>query len=120
MSHGNARLNVRGRQLLIERVCEQGWAIAHAAKAQGVSRQCAHRCINRFRQEGHDGLRDRSSRPHHCPRQTSVEVEEAIVATRRQERRGQDWIGPELGVPARTVARSYAAMACPTCVSVTR
>jgi transposase InsO family protein len=105
VSHRNARLNLRGRQLLVERVCEQGWAVAHAAKAQGVSRQCAHRWINRFRAEGEDGLRDRSSRPHHCPSQTPVEVEEAIVVMRREERRGQDWIGPELGVPARTVSR---------------
>ena len=105
MSHRNARLTVRGRQLLVERVCDQGWAIAHAAKAQGVSRQCAHRWINRFREEGEAGLRDRSSRPHHRPSQTPVEVEEAIVAMRRDQRRGQDWIGPELGVPARTVAR---------------
>ena len=105
MSHRNARLTVRGRQLLVERVCDQGWAVAHAAKAQGVSRQCAHRWINRFREEGEAGLRDRSSRPHHRPSQTPVEVEEAIVAMRREQRRGQDWIGPELGVPARTVAR---------------
>jgi transposase InsO family protein len=105
VSHRNARLNMRGRQLLVERVCEQGWAVAHAAKAQGVSRQCAHRWINRFRAEGEAGLRDRSSRPHHCPSQTPVEVEEAIVMKRREERRGQDWIGPEIGVPARTVSR---------------
>ena len=105
MSHRNARLNVRGRQLLVERVCEQGWTVAHAAKAQGVSRQCAHRWISRFRAEGEAGLQDRSSRPHHCPAQTPVEVEEAIVVMRREERRGQDWIGPEIGVPARTVSR---------------
>jgi transposase len=105
VSHRNARLNVRGRQLLVERVCKQGWAVAHAAKAQGISRQCAHRWVNRFREEGEAGLHDRSSRPHHCPNQTSVEVEDAIVAKRREERRGQDWIGPELGVPARTVSR---------------
>lgn len=105
MSHRNARLNVRGRQLLIERVCEEDWAVAHAAKAQGVSRQCAHRWINRYRAEGEAGLHDRSSRPHHCPNQTSAEVEEAIVAKRHQERRGQDWLGPEVGVPARTVGR---------------
>ena len=105
MSHRNARLNVRGRQLLVERVCVQGWAVAHAAKAQGVSRQCAHRWVNRFRQEGEAGLLDRSSRPHHSPAQTPVEVEEAIVAKRHAERRGQDWLGPELGVPARTVSR---------------
>ena len=105
MSHRNARLNVHGRLLLIERVCEQGWAVAHAAKAQGVSRQCAHRWVKRFHDEGELGLHDRSSRPHHCPTQTPVEVEETIVAKRREERRGQDWIGPELGVPARTVSR---------------
>lgn len=105
MSHRNARLNVRGRQLLVERVCGQGWAVAHAAKAQGVSRQCAHRWVARFREEGQAGLLDRSSRPHRCPGQTPVEVEEQIVLARRQERRGQDWIGPELGVPARTVSR---------------
>ena len=34
-----------------------------------------------------------------------MEVEERIVAIRREQRRGQDWIGPELGVPARTVSR---------------
>jgi len=28
-----------------------------------------------------------------------------VVAARREHRRGQDWIGPELGVPARTVSR---------------
>jgi transposase InsO family protein len=105
VSHRNARLNVRGRQLLVERVCEQGWAVAHAAKAQGVSRQCAHRWVKRFREEGQAGLLDRSSRPHHCPSQTPVEVEEAIVVMRRDQRRGQDWIGPELGVAPRTVSR---------------
>ena len=105
MPHRNARLNVRGRQLLVERVCVQGWAVAHAAKAQGVSRQCAHRWIKRFRDEGEAGLHERSSRPHHCPSQTSGEAEEAIVVMRRKERRGQDWIGPELGIPARTVSR---------------
>ena len=105
MSHRNARLNFRGRQLLVERICEQGWAVAHAAKAQGVSRKCAHTWVKRFRDEGEAGLHDRSSRPHHCPAQTPVEVEERILVLRQEERRGQDWIGPELGVPPRTVSR---------------
>ncbi|WP_123918902.1 leucine zipper domain-containing protein [Georgenia muralis] len=63
MSHRNARLNVRGRQLLVERACDLGWPVAHAAKAQGISRQYAHRWVTRFRQEGETGLLDRSSRP---------------------------------------------------------
>jgi hypothetical protein len=32
-------------------------------------------------------------------------VEQQVVRLRRAERRGQDWLGPELGVPARTVSR---------------
>ena len=83
----------------IQRVQEPG------SGPQGISRQCAHRWINRFREHGKEALVDRSSRPHHSPRQTPVEVEERIVAIRREQRRGQDWIGPELGVPARTVSR---------------
>jgi transposase InsO family protein len=105
VSHRNARLNVRGRKLLVERVCEQGWKVAHAAKAQGVSRQCASRWVKRYQAEGPAGLEDRSSRPHRCPCRTPVGVQTKIIQLRQSERRGQDWIGPELGVPARTVCR---------------
>jgi transposase InsO family protein len=60
--------------------------------------------VSRFRSEGDAGLFDRSSRPHRCPRRTPSEVEQLVLDVRRQERRGQDWIGPELGLPARTVS----------------
>ncbi|HEY8921753.1 MAG TPA: IS481 family transposase [Candidatus Limnocylindria bacterium] len=104
MAHANARLNVHGRRLLIERVLDDGRPVAHVAKELGVSRQCAHRWINRFRVEGETGLLDRSSRPHRCPRRTSAEVEQLVLQARRRARRGQDWISAEVGVPARTVA----------------
>lgn len=105
MSHANARLNVHGRRLLVDRVRRQGWAVAHAAKAMGISRQCAHRWVARFDAEGEAGLVDRSSAPRYSPRRTAAKVEAAVVAARSEHRRGQDWIGPELGVPARTVSR---------------
>lgn len=105
MSHRNARLTVHGRLLLVKRVREEGWAVAHAAKAMGISRQCAHRWLRRYDEHGADGLRDRSSRPHRSPRATPPAVVERILACRREHRRGQDWIGAELGVPARTVSR---------------
>jgi transposase InsO family protein len=105
MPHRNARLNHHGRLLLVERVCLQGWPVAHAAKAMGISRQCAHRWIRRWRTDGEIGLEDRSSRPHSCPTRTSAAVEARIIAIRHAERRGPDWIGAELGVPARTVSR---------------
>jgi len=99
----NARLNVHGRRLLVERVLGQGRPVAHVAKELGVSRQCAHRWITRFREAGEAGLADRSSRPRRSPRRTPLEVEQRVVQLRRAERRGQDWLGPELGIPARTV-----------------
>jgi transposase InsO family protein len=103
VAHANARLNPYGRRLLVERVLDHGRPVAHVAKELGISRQCAHRWINRFLQAGEPGLVDKSSRPHRCPRRTSPEVEQLILELRRTERRGQDWLGPELGVPARTV-----------------
>src|SRR5699024_8305299 len=105
VSHRNARLTFHGRLLLVQRVRRQGWAVAHAAKAMGVSRKCAHYWLKRYDEEGEDGLHDRSSRPHHSPLATPREVAARIVACRRAHRRGPDWIGAELGVPSRTVSR---------------
>ena len=105
MSHRNARLTFHGRCLLVHRVRVLEMPVSHVAKAMGVSRQCAHRWVARFDSEGEAGLYDRSSRPHRSPNRTSPEVEARVLAARREHRRGQDWIGPELGVPARTVSR---------------
>jgi transposase InsO family protein len=97
-------LTVHGRALLVERIIEDQRPVAHVAAEMGVSRQCAHRWVRRFEKEGISGLADRSSRPHRCPRRTSVVTETAVIAARHSSRRGQDWIGAELGVPARTVS----------------
>ena len=105
MAHRNARLTVHGRRLLVERIRVEGQAVAHVAKAMGISRQCAHRWVARFDAEGDAGLFDRSSRPRSTPTRTSPQVEAVVVAARLEHRRGQDWLGPELGVPARTVSR---------------
>lgn len=104
MSHRNARLTPFARRLIVERV-QAGQPVAHVAKAMGVSRQCAHRWINRFNEAGDDGLEDRSSRPHHCPTQTAPEVEEKVLAARREHRSGPDQLTFEVGVPARTITR---------------
>jgi transposase InsO family protein len=104
MAHANARLTVHGRRLIVQRH-QQGWRQAHIADAMGVSRKCVKTWIERYAAEGEDGLRDRSSRPHSTPTRTPSAVEERVIALRAQERRGQDWLGPELGLPARTVSR---------------
>lgn len=49
MSHADARLTLLGRRLLVARVIEDDCRVAHVAKDLGVSRQCAHRWVRRFR-----------------------------------------------------------------------
>jgi transposase InsO family protein len=105
VGHRNARLTFHGRCVLVQRVREQHMPIAHVAKAMGVSRQCAHRWVARYDTEGEAGLYDRSSRPRSTPNRTSLEIEQVVLAARAELRRGQDWLGPELGLPARTVSR---------------
>src|SRR4051812_8858797 len=104
MAHRNARLNFRGRSLLVERVLNIGRPVAHMANEPGVSRQCAHRWIRRYRLEGAPGLHDRPSRPRRSPTRTAVELEAQVLHTRREQRRGPDWIGAQLGILSRTVS----------------
>jgi transposase InsO family protein len=107
VSHGNARLTVHGRKLIIDRHAA-GWKQAHIAAAMGISRKCVGTWITRYAAEGQAGLQDRSSRPHTTPTRTPAEVEDRIIELRVRERRGPDWLGAELGVPARTVSRVLA------------
>lgn len=107
MSHANARTTVHGRLLIVQR-WQAGWPKAHIAAAMGISRKCVRTWITRFDDEGEAGLADRSSRPHTSPTRTPLEMEERIVELRRRERRGPDWLGAELEVPARTVSRVLA------------
>lgn len=104
MAHGNARLTFHGRLLIVRRY-EAGWRQAQIAEAMGVSRQCVGKWIRRHADEGRAGLHDRSSRPHRMPNKTPAQVEQRVLAARRRHRRGQDWIGPRVGVAPRTVAR---------------
>ena len=90
---------------LVHRVLRQGRPRAHVAAEMGISRQCASRWIARYLAEGEPGLRDRSSRPHRLPTRTAAAVESRVLAVRARQRRGQGWIGPEVGIPARTVSR---------------
>ena len=107
MGHANARLTVHARLVLVQRV-GSGRPVAHVAKELGVSRQCAHRWVRRYRTEGLAGLCDRSSRPHRCPSRTTSATEERVVAARRELRCGPARIAEATGVPARTVTRILA------------
>jgi homeodomain-containing protein len=64
-----------------------------------------HKWLHRYRQEGWAGLADRSSRPYHSPTRTPSEIETAILALRREARRGPVFLAGQLGLVASTVGR---------------
>ncbi|MCC6735963.1 MAG: helix-turn-helix domain-containing protein, partial [Bauldia sp.] len=51
-SHKNARMTVLGRVLLVERIEKQGWRVADAAAAAGVSERTAYKWLARHRSGG--------------------------------------------------------------------
>lgn len=102
--HANAPLTPEGRLRLCQRI-QDGWPVAVAAESMNISRQCAHKWWRRYCDEGIDGLRDRSSRPHSCPHQTPARVERRIVALRQSRKLGPARLAGIVGVPASTVHR---------------
>jgi transposase InsO family protein len=101
--HRRAKLTVLGRRLLVERIVEQGWPVAVAAQAQGVSSATAYKWRRRWHAEGMQGLVDRSSRPRHSPRRLPPAREQAILACRIRCRVGPHRIGWMLGEAPSTV-----------------
>lgn len=105
MVHANARLTIHGKVILIDRVVVDQRPVSHVAKELGISRQCAHRWVRRFRTNGAAGLIERSSRPRFSPMRTSPDRETLVLDMRRQLRAGPARIAAATGVPARTVSR---------------
>jgi transposase IS481 family protein/integrase-like protein len=89
--HANARTCPHSRRLAVERVLEQGWTLAAAAEAAGVSVRSLSKWLRRFREEGEQGLFDRSSAPHRVPSRTPEERVAVIAGLRRLRlQRGRD------------------------------
>ena len=80
--HSRARTCPESRALLVRRVEQDGWPLAMAAEAAGVSRKTASKWVKRFRTEGFAGLRDRSSRPHRMPGRLDAAREKLILELR--------------------------------------
>ncbi len=81
--HANARTCPKSRRLLVKRALEEGWSLAAAAEAAGVSERTARKWIVRWRAEGEAGLEDKSSAPKRRPTQLPASRVEAIEALRR-------------------------------------
>jgi len=101
--HKHARLTPRGRVLLVQRMLS-GLRAEEAAQAAGVSVRTAYKWLRRFREEGFDGLLDRSSRPRRSPNATPESVVEQLVL-RRRARQTYRQIAMDLRLAVSTVAR---------------
>jgi transposase InsO family protein len=81
--HANARLSLKGRELLIDRVELAGWSLMEAAEAAGISERTARKWLARWRAEGPAGLLDRSSAPQVVANRTEEQTIAVIAALRR-------------------------------------
>jgi transposase len=88
--HANARLSLKGRELLIDRVLSEGWSLARVTEAAGISERTACKWVARFRLEGEQGLFDRSSAPKRSPARTAEERVQVIAALRRLRMTGAE------------------------------
>jgi len=101
--HANARLSVKGRELLVDRVERAGWSLTKAAEAAGVSERTAGKWLARWRAEGVEGLLDRSSAPMAVANRTDERRIEVIAALRRLRMTGAE-IAECLGMALSTVS----------------
>jgi len=107
MAHANARTNLFGRKLIVERVAA-GWPPAHVAEQLGLSRATVYKWLRRYAEAGEAGLADRSSRPRRMPARTPKRVETRVLAARKRRKRGAVVLAAELGLNPSTVGRILA------------
>jgi transposase InsO family protein len=103
MSHRNAPLTPTGRLRLARCIVDDGWPLRRAADRFGVSVTTARRWAGRYRQQGRDGMVDRSSRPRSSPCRLPVRTERRIMGLRVSRRWGPARIGYRLRLNPSTV-----------------
>ena len=101
--HANARTCPHSRRLAVERVERDGWTLAAAAEAVGVSVRTLSKWLRRYRMEGAEGLLDRCSTPRSVPLRTSDNRVAVIAALRRLRMTGAE-IAETLAMPLSTVS----------------
>src|SRR4029077_9754528 len=101
--HKNARLTPRGRERIARQVAS-GQTPKAVSEAAGVCPRTVRKWVERYRSEGHEGLHDRSSRPHRLYRPTPQAIVDEVAALRRQRCTGKQ-IAAQVGVSPATVSR---------------
>jgi transposase InsO family protein len=102
--HSRAKTTPESRALIIHRVQAEGWSRRKAAEAFGLSVRTAGKWLRRFRDQGAEGLQDRSSRPRSSPRRTPENLRKRVFELRQKRLVGRE-ISETTGLPRATVSR---------------
>lgn len=103
-THQNARLTPKGREAMVRAVVDGGLSKTAAARQFNTTPKTVRKWVERFRAEGVEGLRDRSSKPLSSPDQTPAATCAAVEALRRQRYTGKQ-IAAHLTLSPATVSR---------------
>lgn len=59
------------------------WSITDLCQRYGISRKTGYKWLNRYKQNGLEGLQERSRAPKHCPHRTGDDMVKLILAQRK-------------------------------------
>jgi len=116
-THKNASLTPKGREAMVRTLIEGGLTKAAAALQFNVAAKTVAKWVKRFRAEGVEGLRDRSSRSLSSPSQTPVATCTEVEVLRRQRHTGKQ-IATEVRVSPATVSRILRRLGLMRCADV--
>ena len=105
-THKNAPMTPTGRLRMVQTVIA-GEAVAVVAARFEVDRKTVRKWLLRYREDGREGLADRSSRPHRSPTAIARGTAQRVITLRRQ-RRTMSSIARTLGISLSTVSRVLA------------
>ncbi|WP_193609073.1 helix-turn-helix domain-containing protein [Nocardioides lijunqiniae] len=102
-THANAALTPKTRLKMARLIVDDEWPIAQVARQFMVSYRTAKKWAERYRDEGPDGMADRSSARHTQARKTPAPVVRKIVHVRLKQRLGPVEIADRLDMAPSTV-----------------
>ena len=89
----------------------QQYSFTELCELFGVSREAGYRCIRRFREDGIEGLKDRSRAPKFCPHRVDPAVEQLLIEARQKHptwgpKKLLPWLSKryDLDLPSRSTA----------------
>src|SRR5271166_4193090 len=101
-AHKNARLTPYSRELMVERIRKQGWTVARAAEAAGVSGRTAYKWLARYRRGGAAALHNAKPVPRRL-RHRLPQSQIALIETLRRQRLSGPAIARRIALPRSTV-----------------